>query len=226
MAAQLRDLLMDAGVLPAIDKWILHYQRWMAGSTPGSPTPTTPCCRASSPRSSSCPPCATAPPTSPSTQAPATTPPVSSPSPPASWTGSQAAGEPSTPSLSATSTPGTPPASQDRLRGFLVWVAARGHSPRLDVPVNESASRAPISQERRLELLRQALTDDTTQLRDRVVVCLILLYAQPLNRLLRLLILTSSGTATTSCSASATRRHPSPARSPSSSSATQTSART
>jgi hypothetical protein len=39
MAAQLRDLLMDAGVLPAIDKWILHYQRWMAGQPAGITNP-------------------------------------------------------------------------------------------------------------------------------------------------------------------------------------------
>ena len=47
---------------------------------------------------------------------------------------------------------------------------------------------APITQHRRLELLGQVLTDDHGPLRSRVAACLMLLFAQPATRIVRLTI--------------------------------------
>jgi hypothetical protein len=65
---------------------------------------------------------------------------------------------------------------------------ASGHTPRLDLPAATRNELPPISQDRRLTLLRRFLTDTTIPLRTRVAGCLVLLYAQPVNRLVRLTI--------------------------------------
>ena len=71
-------------------------------------------------------------------------------------------------------------------RSFLVWAMANGHSPRLSLPKLQVRLAAPITQARRLVLLRRVLTDERPALRSRVAACLVLLYAQPISRIVRL----------------------------------------
>lgn len=72
---------------------------------------------------------------------------------------------------------------------FLGWAQRNGHSPRLQMPArSERAHRPPVSQHRRLALTGQALTDDSIALRTRVAACLLLLFAQPITRIVKLTI--------------------------------------
>ena len=74
------------------------------------------------------------------------------------------------------------------LRAFLRWAMATGHLPRLEMPRLPITRAAPITQHRRLELLGQVLTDDHGPLRSRVAACLMLLFAQPATCIVRLTI--------------------------------------
>jgi hypothetical protein len=74
------------------------------------------------------------------------------------------------------------------LAGFLDWAMTSGHMPRLGVPRRVRTHQAPVSQHRRLTLLNRFLTDQRIPLRTRVAGCLLLLYAQPVTRLVRLTI--------------------------------------
>jgi hypothetical protein len=74
------------------------------------------------------------------------------------------------------------------LRAFLTWAMRAGHLPRLDLPPLQIRRAKPITQQRRLELLRRLLTDQQAPLRSRVAACLMLLYAQPASRIVRLTI--------------------------------------
>jgi hypothetical protein len=74
------------------------------------------------------------------------------------------------------------------LRAFLRWAMRAGHLPRLELPRLLISRVAPITQHRRLELLGQVLTDDHSPLRSRVAACLLLLFAQPATRIVRLTI--------------------------------------
>ena len=58
--------------------------------------------------------------------------------------------------------------------------------PRLAVPHQDTANPAPISQKQRLDLLRRLLTDEEPELLTRVAAIVMLLYAQPLTRILSL----------------------------------------
>jgi len=58
--------------------------------------------------------------------------------------------------------------------------------PRLRIPHQRTENPAPISQHRRIGLIRRAVTDDAIPLRARVVTLLMLLYAQPISRIMRL----------------------------------------
>jgi len=85
-----------------------------------------------------------------------------------------------------------------RVRGFLTWAVSQGHLPR-SLVVHQVAFKAgtTITQQRRLELLRHYLTDDSTARPARVAAVLMLLYAQPLSRIHRLTLddlLTIDGT--------------------------------
>jgi hypothetical protein len=84
----------------------------------------------------------------------------------------------------------------DRARAFLTWAMRTGRMPRLALPPLPSATRAPVSQHTRLTLLNRFLTDEQVPLRTRVAACLVLLYAQPVVRLIRLTItdIITSGT--------------------------------
>jgi len=74
------------------------------------------------------------------------------------------------------------------LRAFLRWTMATGHLPGLELPRLAISRAAPITQHRRLELLGRLLTDDHHPLRSRVAACLMLLFAQPATRIVRLTI--------------------------------------
>ena len=76
----------------------------------------------------------------------------------------------------------------EALRGFWAWAMASRRMPRLDIPWQRQARRAPIGQHRRLVLLNRFLTDQRIPLRTRVAARLLLLYAQPVARLVRLTI--------------------------------------
>jgi hypothetical protein len=74
------------------------------------------------------------------------------------------------------------------LRAFLRWVTRAGHLPRRTLPPLPVRRVAPLTQHRRLELLGQLLTDEDRPLRSRVAACLMLLFAQPATRIVRLTI--------------------------------------
>ena len=69
---------------------------------------------------------------------------------------------------------------------FLRWAMSSKLLPRLTVPHQDTANPAPISQRQRLHLLQSMLTDEGTDLLTRVAAVLMLLYAQPLTRILTL----------------------------------------
>jgi len=75
------------------------------------------------------------------------------------------------------------------IRPFLKWAARGG----LTAPLNADRRPArrhiePISNGERLTAVRRLLGDETVDLRDRVAGCLILIYGQPLTRILALTI--------------------------------------
>lgn len=74
-------------------------------------------------------------------------------------------------------------------QGFLIWAIDHGHLPRhLNITRVKFNIGPAITQQRRLTLLRRYLTDDhdNDPVPVRVAACLLLLYAQPLSRILRL----------------------------------------
>jgi hypothetical protein len=62
------------------------------------------------------------------------------------------------------------------------------HLPRITIPHQPTTNPAPISQHQRLTMLRRLLTEEEISLLTRVAATLVLLYAQPLTRILRLTI--------------------------------------
>jgi hypothetical protein len=77
----------------------------------------------------------------------------------------------------------------DRSAGtFLRWAMSSGHLPSLRLPPKDRAERPPISQHRRLAWTRRVLIDEDVELRTRVAACLLLLFAQPISRLVRLTV--------------------------------------
>jgi integrase len=74
------------------------------------------------------------------------------------------------------------------VRAFFIWAIGHGHLRRLDVPRLRFAPGEAITQQRRLALLRRFVTDASMPLRPRAVACLMLLYAQPLSRILTLTV--------------------------------------
>lgn len=71
-------------------------------------------------------------------------------------------------------------------RDFIGWAMSSRHMPRLQQPRTHEHAPAPISLRRRLELLRRIHTGHDMDPIERVVGLLILLYAQPLSRITRL----------------------------------------
>lgn len=77
-------------------------------------------------------------------------------------------------------------ASRRPSRAFLLWCINSGQLPRLHMPTRSTPSTAPLSQHPRITMLRRALTEQELPLQLRVVACLLLLYAQPVARIVRL----------------------------------------
>ncbi|MER8027348.1 hypothetical protein, partial [Glutamicibacter protophormiae] len=71
---------------------------------------------------------------------------------------------------------------------FLRWCMTTRHMPRLTIPNRATTNPSPMAQHRRIAVLQRVLDDNTSALRIRVAACLILLYAQPVSRIVRLTI--------------------------------------
>lgn len=72
---------------------------------------------------------------------------------------------------------------------FLRWAQRSGHAPRLQQPPAPCRNGiTPINQHRRLNWTRRVLTDDTIELRTRIAAALLLLFAQPLTRIVKLTV--------------------------------------
>jgi hypothetical protein len=71
-------------------------------------------------------------------------------------------------------------------RSFLSWAMTARHMPALALPAIRYGPGEAITQDRRLDLLRRYVTSDAAPARIRAAACLMLLYAQPLTRLLLL----------------------------------------
>jgi len=73
------------------------------------------------------------------------------------------------------------------IRPFLRWAARGGLIAPLDAGRRPARAHVePISDQERLSVVRRLLNDEDVLLRDRVAGCLILIYAQPLTRILAL----------------------------------------
>jgi hypothetical protein len=77
-------------------------------------------------------------------------------------------------------------AQRQAVRAFWNWATAQRHLPALTLPRMRFNPGRVVTQQHRLDLLHQYLHDEDTPLSTRVAVCLMLLYAQPLTRILRL----------------------------------------
>jgi hypothetical protein len=62
------------------------------------------------------------------------------------------------------------------------------HMPKLALPTLHTRGGERLTQTRRLALLRRILTDNSPPARSRAADCLMLLYAQPASRIVRLTI--------------------------------------
>ncbi|WBB58893.1 hypothetical protein O7599_25225 [Streptomyces sp. WMMC500] len=72
---------------------------------------------------------------------------------------------------------------------FLRWCMKTNRMPRLTLPPQViKQDQGPLHQHRRLAILRRVLKDDSLPLRARVAAALVLLYAQPVTRIVRLTV--------------------------------------
>jgi integrase len=74
------------------------------------------------------------------------------------------------------------------VRAFLLWCADTKLTRRFTLPAAQIGQAATITRARRIELLGQVLTDADAPLRSRVAAGLLLLYAQPVSRIVRLTV--------------------------------------
>jgi hypothetical protein len=72
------------------------------------------------------------------------------------------------------------------LRPLLAWAIRTRRMPQLRLPATREETPRPISLNQRIELLRRIHAGDGMDLTERVIAMLILLYAQPLSRIIRL----------------------------------------
>jgi hypothetical protein len=77
---------------------------------------------------------------------------------------------------------------KEMLRPFLIWLTNRRRSLRLRLPQVVRAAATPVDQRQRLALIQRVHNDHTIEPADRLVALLILLYAQPLPRIVRLTV--------------------------------------
>ncbi|MGW1675081.1 hypothetical protein [Streptomyces sp. NPDC002324] len=72
---------------------------------------------------------------------------------------------------------------------FLRWCMRTSRMPRLTLPTRViNQDQAPLHQHRRLAILRPTLNDDSLPLRARGAAALVLLYAQPVTRIVQLTV--------------------------------------
>ena len=71
-------------------------------------------------------------------------------------------------------------------RSFLTWAMNGRHIPACQLPQLRFTKGEAITQHRRLALLSRYITEENAPVRIRATACLMLLYAQPLSRVLRL----------------------------------------
>ena len=74
------------------------------------------------------------------------------------------------------------------LRAFLTWAVSSGQLPRRHLPRLQIARAEPLTQRARLDLVKAVLTSETGAVATRAAACLILLYAQPASRIVRLTV--------------------------------------
>ncbi|MGW0827127.1 hypothetical protein [Streptomyces sp. NPDC002845] len=77
---------------------------------------------------------------------------------------------------------------RNTVRPFLLWCATTKLTRRFTLPTAKISQATPISQAQRLNLLGRLLTGHDLPLRTRVAAVIVLLYAQPLTRVVRLTI--------------------------------------
>jgi len=82
------------------------------------------------------------------------------------------------------------PASGRQARAFLIWSMRTGQMPALALRVHApgAATAAPMPQRARIAALRRLATDAGLPLRSRVAGSIMLLYAQPVSRIVRLTV--------------------------------------
>ncbi|QNE17197.1 hypothetical protein F1D05_03805 [Kribbella qitaiheensis] len=78
--------------------------------------------------------------------------------------------------------------SRNTVRAFLQWCTASKLTRRFRLPAAVIRQAAPLPQHERVDLLGHLLTDHSLPLRPRVAAAIVLLYAQPLSRVVRLTI--------------------------------------
>lgn len=84
---------------------------------------------------------------------------------------------------------GARPGARQSAHAFLTWAMKTGHMPRRALPpLRPPHAGLALSAAIRLNLLRRALTDDQVPVRTRTAACLLLLFAQPVSRIVRLTI--------------------------------------
>jgi integrase len=72
------------------------------------------------------------------------------------------------------------------VRAFLLWCAENKLTRRFTLPSAQTGQAAPLTHARRIELLGQILTNGDAPTRSRTAAGLLLLYAQPVSRIVRL----------------------------------------
>jgi hypothetical protein len=77
---------------------------------------------------------------------------------------------------------------RSRLRGFLLWCMASKLTRQLRLPTQTIRRNAPLPQRQRMDLLGRLLADPELPLRARVAGIIVLLYAQPVTRIVRLTV--------------------------------------
>ncbi|MBT2478114.1 site-specific integrase [Streptomyces sp. ISL-94] len=71
-------------------------------------------------------------------------------------------------------------------QAFLRWCMDSRRMPRLSIPNRPTSNPHPMGQHQRVAALQRVLADDSTSLRVRVAACLVLLFAQPVSRIVRM----------------------------------------
>ncbi|MFE7835943.1 hypothetical protein ACFU53_07750 [Streptomyces sp. NPDC057474] len=77
---------------------------------------------------------------------------------------------------------------RNTIRAFLLWCIASKLTRRFRLPAAVIRQASPLPQHERVDLLGRVLTDHDLPLRPRVAAAIVLLYAQPLSRVVRLTI--------------------------------------